>query len=100
LDKQGKLAPADSGGAFGTLFGREGNVISVNGKVTPTLHVRPGARQRWRIINAAKTRYFEMYLPGNRFTRIGSDGGMLESPELTERTEAPERPTIEATKPF
>ena len=82
LDKNGQLAPADSGGAFGTLFGREGTLIAVNGKVTPTLHVRPGLRQRWRIINAAKTRYFEMQLPGNRFTRIGSDGGFIESPQV------------------
>jgi FtsP/CotA-like multicopper oxidase with cupredoxin domain len=62
--------------------------------------VRSGLRQRFRIVNAAKARYEQLVLPGHRFTRIGSDGGMLESPELTERTEAPERPTIEATKPF
>jgi FtsP/CotA-like multicopper oxidase with cupredoxin domain len=82
LDAKGKLAPADSGGEFGTLFGREGTIMTVNGKVNPTLHVRPGVRTRWRIINAAKTRYFEMYLPGSRFTRIGSDGGFIESPQV------------------
>ena len=81
LTDEGQLTPSDSGGSFGTLFGREGNLMLVNGKILPTLHVRPGVRQRWRIINAAKTRYFELQLPGNQFTRIGSDGGFIESPE-------------------
>lgn len=84
LDDDGSLTPADSGGEFGTLFGREGTMMLVNGKVAPTLHVRPGMRQRWRVINAAKTRYFELHLPGNQFTRIGSDGGFIESPQVSD----------------
>jgi FtsP/CotA-like multicopper oxidase with cupredoxin domain len=85
VDADGKLQPADGGGDFGTLFGREGNLVLVNGKLLPTLHVRPGARQRWRIINAAKARYFQLALGDNHFTRIGGDGGMIESPETLDR---------------
>ena len=85
LDADGVLQPADGGGNLGTLFGREGNLNLVNGRINPTLHVRPGLRQRWRIINASKTRYEWLALPGHRFTRIGSDGGMLESPETLDR---------------
>ncbi|HKO52085.1 MAG TPA: multicopper oxidase family protein, partial [Polyangiaceae bacterium] len=81
VDEDGKLSEADAGGGFGTLFGREGNLMLVNGKVQPTLRVRPGVRQRWRIVNAAKTRYFELQLPGHQFTRIGGDGGFIESPQ-------------------
>jgi FtsP/CotA-like multicopper oxidase with cupredoxin domain len=81
VDADGKLAAADAGGNFGTLFGREGNMMLVNGKALPTLHVRAGARQRWRVINAAKTRYFELQLPGNQFNRIGGDGGFIERPQ-------------------
>ncbi|HYQ42920.1 MAG TPA: multicopper oxidase family protein [Polyangiaceae bacterium] len=81
VDENGKLSAADAGGEFGTLFGREGNLLLVNGKVLPTLQARPGVRQRWRLINAAKTRYFELKLAGNQFTRIGSDGGFIESPQ-------------------
>lgn len=81
VDAAGKLQPADGGGDFGTLFGREGNLVLVNGKRLPTLHVRPGARQRWRLINAAKARYFQLRLAGNTFTRIGGDGGFIESPQ-------------------
>ena len=76
----GSLQPADGGGDLGTLFGREGNVLLVNGKVRPTLKARPGLRQRWRIINAAKSRYFQIALDGHPFTRIGGDGGLLTAP--------------------
>jgi FtsP/CotA-like multicopper oxidase with cupredoxin domain len=85
LDASGGLYPADGGGELGTLFGREGDVHLVNGRVLPTLHVRPGLRQRWRIINAAKARYEQLVLPGHSFTRIGSDAGMLEAPEVLDQ---------------
>jgi FtsP/CotA-like multicopper oxidase with cupredoxin domain len=85
VDAEGGLQPADGGGNLGTLFGREGNVHLVNGRVAPTLHVRSGMRQRWRIINASKARYEQLALPGHAFTRIGSDGGLLEAPEVLDR---------------
>jgi len=81
VDANGNFYPADSGGDFGTLFGREGDLILVNGKLNPTLHVRAGMRQRWRLINAAISRYFELSLADHVFTRIGSDGGFLAQPE-------------------
>ena len=80
VNDDGSLFAADGGGDLGTLFGREGNVLLVNGKVRPTLKARPGLRQRWRFINAAKTRYFQISLDGHSFTRIGGDGGLLTSP--------------------
>src|SRR4029450_3155144 len=52
--EDGKLPPADSGGVLGALLGREGNIVLVNGRQTPTLTFREGALQRWRIVNAAK----------------------------------------------
>jgi FtsP/CotA-like multicopper oxidase with cupredoxin domain len=85
LDEDGALQPADGGGNLGTLFGREGSTHLVNGRLTPTLHVRSGLRQRWHIINAARARYEQLMIPGVRFTRIGGDGGKLESPEETDR---------------
>ena len=80
VNDDGSLRPPDGGGNIGTLFGREGNVLMVNGKVRPTLRARPGLRQRWRFINAAKTRYFQIGLDGHTFTRIGGDGGLLTAP--------------------
>ena len=76
----GTLAPANAGGDIASYFGREGNVALVNGQVRPTLKARPGLRQRWRIINAAKSRYFQISMPGHSFQRIGGDGGRLMAP--------------------
>ena len=81
LEDDGAFHPPDVGGNLGTLFGREGNVLLVNGKQNPTLRARPGLPQRWRIINAARARYFQLALEGHVFTRIGGDGGLLVTPE-------------------
>jgi FtsP/CotA-like multicopper oxidase with cupredoxin domain len=81
FDEHGVLESADSGGPAGMVFGREGNHILANGRVMPTLRARSGAPQRWRIVNAAKTRYFLLDLDGQPFYVIGSDGGLLEYPQ-------------------
>ena len=75
LTETGELMPADSGGDFGDLFGREGTVLLVNGKVRPTLKVRSGKQQRWRVINAARARYYNLRLPDHRFMKLGGDNG-------------------------
>ncbi|HTK30266.1 MAG TPA: multicopper oxidase family protein [Vicinamibacterales bacterium] len=80
FDESGKLDSPASGGSAGTVFGREGDYILVNGRIRPTLTVRNGAPQRWRIVNAAKSRYFRLDLEGQPFTVIGTDGGLQESP--------------------
>jgi FtsP/CotA-like multicopper oxidase with cupredoxin domain len=79
--EDGSLEPWDAGGEFGNLFGREGNLMLVNGKVLPELTVRRGVRQRWRIINASKTRYYQVGLGDTVFTRIGGEAGLIERPE-------------------
>jgi len=76
LDENGQLVPADSGGNFGDLFGREGSTLLVNGKVLPTLKVRNGKQQRWRIINASRARYYNLRLRDHRFMRLGGDNGL------------------------
>ena len=48
----------------------------VNGKVRPTLKVREGKQQRWRIVNAARARYFNLRLRNHRFMRLGGDNGL------------------------
>jgi FtsP/CotA-like multicopper oxidase with cupredoxin domain len=76
LNERGELLDADSGGNFGDLFGREGTVLLVNGKVLPTLKVRNGKQQRWRIINATRARYYNVRLRNHRFMRLGGDNGL------------------------
>lgn len=84
LDEDGRFQPVDSGGKFGDLFGREGSVILVNGKVMPQLKVRAGKQQRWRVINAARARYYSLRVRDHVLTRIGGDNGLAaRSEELT-----------------
>ena len=52
----------------------------VNGRERPTVKVPRGVRQRWRIINAARSRFFQLEVAGHALTRIGGDGGLLEAP--------------------
>jgi FtsP/CotA-like multicopper oxidase with cupredoxin domain len=84
FDAKGKLEPADSGGSAGMVFGREGDYVLVNGRTHPVLRARPGAPQRWRIVNAAKSRFFYLDLEGQPFTVIGADGGLQERPEVSD----------------
>ena len=60
--------------------GREGDVMFVNGQIKPTLSIRPGEVQRWRIINASAARVYRLAIPGQTFTYIGTDGGLFEKP--------------------
>jgi FtsP/CotA-like multicopper oxidase with cupredoxin domain len=85
LTDDGQLAAPDVGGGIATLFGREGERLLVNGRLAPTLLARPGRRQRWRLVNAARSRYFQLALEGHTFTRLGSDGGFLEQPVSSDR---------------
>lgn len=85
IEPDGSLTAPDTGGAVGDLFGREGNTLLVNGRVRPTLLARSGVRQRWRIVNTSRTRYYQLALEGHGFTRIGGDGGFITEPETTER---------------
>jgi FtsP/CotA-like multicopper oxidase with cupredoxin domain len=78
LDENGQFLPVDAGGEFGDLFGREGGVMLVNGKVLPRLKVRAGKQQRWRIINAARTRYYTIQLRDHTLIKLGGDNGLAE----------------------
>src|SRR6266550_2687542 len=60
--------------------GREGNVMLVNGKVMPTITIRSGEVQRWRVINASAARVYRLAIPGLMFLHVGNDGGLFEKP--------------------
>lgn len=84
FDKKGVLEPADSGGSAGMVFGREGDYVLANGRHKPVIRARPGAPQRWRIVNAAKSRFFYLDLDGQPFAVIGVDGGLQEKAVSTD----------------
>jgi FtsP/CotA-like multicopper oxidase with cupredoxin domain len=60
--------------------GREGNVLFVNGQIRPTLTLRAGEVQRWRVVNASAARFYRLALSGHSFLHVGSDGGLFERP--------------------
>jgi FtsP/CotA-like multicopper oxidase with cupredoxin domain len=72
--------PATPAGRVDFENGREGNVLFVNGVVMPTLQIRPGEVQRWRIINASAARVYRLQLEDHTFLHVGSDGGLFEYP--------------------
>ncbi len=80
------LPDADSpAGRVDMENGREGDVLLVNGQVMPTLTIRSGEVQRWRIVNASAARVYRLTIPGQTFLHVGNDGGLFERPvELSE----------------
>jgi bilirubin oxidase len=63
--------------------GREGDVLFVNGEVLPTLAIRSGEVQRWRVINASAARSYRLSIPGAPFVHVANDGGLFELPRET-----------------
>jgi FtsP/CotA-like multicopper oxidase with cupredoxin domain len=75
------LPPDDSPqGELDEENGREGDVIFVNGQIMPTLSIRSGEVQRWRIVNASAARVYRLGLAGHEFLHVGTDGGLFERP--------------------
>lgn len=85
LDANGQFLPANVGTAFGDLFGREGEVLLVNGKVMPTLKVRQGKQQRWRVINATRARYYTLRYKRAPLVRLGGDNGLMAHTETLDQ---------------
>lgn len=75
LAADGSLLPPDGGGDLATLFGREGNVLLVNGRVRPSIRARVGVPLRLRVVNAAISRYVQLDLGGLSFVVLGGDAG-------------------------
>jgi FtsP/CotA-like multicopper oxidase with cupredoxin domain len=76
LDAEGQFLSPRIGTGFGDLFGREGEILLVNGKVMPELKVRQGKQQRWRVINAARARYYTLRYKRIPLYKLGGDSGL------------------------
>lgn len=71
-------APTDPAARTDFENGREGDVLFVNGEVMPTIRMRAGEVQRWRVVNASAGRYYRLAIPGHTLLHVGSDGGLFE----------------------
>jgi FtsP/CotA-like multicopper oxidase with cupredoxin domain len=78
LDRHGN--PARFGGWKERHQGRLGEVRLVNGRAHTELKMAAGQVERWRVVNAAGSRYVRLSIGGRPFTILGSDGGLLEAP--------------------
>lgn len=63
------------------MFGREGELILVNGQSNPQFSSRPGERERWRIVNTCVARYLRLRLDGQQLQLLGMDSGRFQKPE-------------------
>ena len=51
--------------------------LLVNGQFNPTMTIRPGETQRWRILNASANVTYLLHLDGHQLHQIGKDGNSL-----------------------
>jgi FtsP/CotA-like multicopper oxidase with cupredoxin domain len=76
LDSAGTIPAAT---AMEKMSGREGDLVLVNGQLTPSMTARPGERERWRIVNACVSRYLRLRLDGQQMSLLGIDSGRFEA---------------------
>lgn len=85
VTEKNTLEDPETGGTTGMAFGREGNTLLVNGRNHPRITMRSGVTERWRIVNTAKSRFFQLDPgAGMSFTKIGDDSGLQEYSEQLE----------------
>ena len=83
LEASGKLSTETD--LLDLMLGRQGNVLLVNGQRGEGIEVAQGTRERWRFVNAANGRYFNLALAGHSFLVIAWDGGLLPEPYRVDR---------------
>ncbi len=77
LTADGSLRPPSQ---MERMVGREGELVLVNGQLRPEIVALPGARERWRIINACTARYVRLAVPGWQMQLLGADSGREAEP--------------------
>jgi FtsP/CotA-like multicopper oxidase with cupredoxin domain len=93
---------------FDQMAGREGSIVLANGVNAAQLETQAGTLERWRILNASPSRFYNFQLEGHDLEVIGVDGGRLPSPAVVdtlglvpgERAEVLVRPTQPGTYKF
>jgi FtsP/CotA-like multicopper oxidase with cupredoxin domain len=88
-----EMEPGSDAGTANGLWSTYQNsnfYFTTNGVTNPTLHMRPGEVQRWRVLNAASGETLVVALQGHRLHIIANDG--ITVPEM--RTLGPEVPYV------
>lgn len=75
---------------MGLMMGREGALVTVNGKTNPPLTIASGGLLRLRMLNASPSRFYRLALEDHPLYLIATDGGAIAKPvELSELLLAP-----------
>jgi suppressor of ftsI len=51
---------------------------TVNGQLNPTIRIRPGEIQLWRLANISANVYYRVHLPGQQFQVVAHDGSLVD----------------------
>ncbi|MEE2751789.1 MAG: multicopper oxidase family protein [Myxococcota bacterium] len=71
-------------------IGRYGNRLVINGQLELlTDTIRPGAVERWRLVNTASARTMWFSVDGASMRIVGTDGGLLPEPYESSRVQLP-----------
>ena len=62
------------------MMGREGEIITANGQVNPSINLTQGGLLRLRILNASPSRFYRLVLEDHAFYHIATDGNSLNKP--------------------
>ncbi|MEW6281343.1 MAG: multicopper oxidase family protein [Candidatus Eremiobacterota bacterium] len=65
---------------FNTFFAQTTQHFPVNGLIQPTIRIRSGEVQRWRLLNSNVTAYINLQLDGHVFNVIAVDGNPVGAP--------------------
>lgn len=71
-------------GMMERMEGREGSLVTVNGRINPAIPIQQGGWVRLRILNASSSRFYRLALEEHTFHLIATDGGGLPAPEERE----------------
>ncbi|MGB5592416.1 MAG: multicopper oxidase family protein [Crocosphaera sp.] len=77
LDDNGNLS---SSNRMPLMMGREGNIITVNGKINTSFSLPENGLLRLRILNASPSRFYRLSVEHHPFSLIATDGTALEKP--------------------
>jgi FtsP/CotA-like multicopper oxidase with cupredoxin domain len=77
LDNQGRLLDSNH---MAIMAGREGNIITVNGKINPTFSIPQNGLLRLRLLNASTSRFYNLSLENHPFYLIATDGEAIAKP--------------------
>jgi FtsP/CotA-like multicopper oxidase with cupredoxin domain len=77
IDDNGRLM---NSGHMSLMMGREGDIITANGQVNPSISLPEQGLLRLRILNASTSRFYRLALENHAFYQIATDGGALNEP--------------------